>query len=328
MEVTGRFIVLLVAVYGFLFLGNLSRRLVREPANVSGVLSRVFLLLTAPLITLNSLWSVRINTLHTAALPLIQISLQFISLAPALLLARVLGADRTEKGAILSCSMFSNTGPTLGMVICYVLFGDRGLYLAGWFIVLFAPVYYLAAFPLLSMFAPRGRPGQLSMAGSLRAALSNLFRNPVSIIPIAFTLLGIGMNLSGLPRPLLLNHVVNRYLTYLSSAGFSLAIGMGFDFKRSLGYARHALLISAVKFLFTPLAAVVMLTVMGFMNLSDPLPARVVLVESAMPTAILAVVAVKLFGLNENLANAVWILSTLLAIPVILLLFAVQRLFW
>jgi len=335
-EVTGRFIAFLLAVYGFLLLGCLSRRPIREPVKVSGLLSRVFLLVTAPLIILNSLWSVEITGPYTAGLPLIQVGLQFLSLAPALLLARLLGADRGEKGAVISCSMFSNTGPTLGMVICYALFGDRGLYLAGWFVVLFSPVYYLVAFPLLGMFSPsrpseRRSPGRSPMGrslGWLGEALADLLGSPVSAVPMAFTVLGIGLNLAGAPRPPLLNHVVNRYLTYLSAAGFSFAIGMGFDFRRSLGYTRHALLVSVVKFGFTPLAAAALLAVLGFFRITDALPARVVLVQSVMPTAILAVVAVKLFGLNEDLANAVWMLSTLLAVPVILLLFAVQRLLW
>ncbi|MFW6181033.1 MAG: AEC family transporter, partial [Spirochaetota bacterium] len=154
MEATGRLTTLLLAVYGSLLLGFLSRRMLERPARASGVLSRLFLLVTSPLVILNSLWSVRITDLHTAALPLIQVFLQFLSLIPALLAARALNADRGEKGAVISCSMFSNTGPTLGMVICYALFGDRGMYLGGWFIVLFSPVYYLVAFPLLSLFSP------------------------------------------------------------------------------------------------------------------------------------------------------------------------------
>lgn len=346
MEVTGRLTALLLAVYGSLFLGFLSRRALVRPTRASGVLSRLFLLVTSPLVILNSLWSVRIPDLHTAALPLIQVCLQFLSLIPALLAARALNTDRSEKGAVISCSMFSNTGPTLGMVICYVLFGDRGMYLAGWFIVLFSPVYYLIAFPLLSLFSPLGIPGRYSAdrnpkargsrdprhvgrrTGGLRQAVADLVSNPVSAVPMAFTLLGIGLNLSGLPRPLPLNLVVNRYLSFLSAGGFSLAIGMGLDFRRSLGYFRHALVVSAVKFLFTPLAACGMLLALGFFRHPDPLPAQVALVESVMPTAILAVVAVKLFGLNEDLANAVWILSTLLGGPVILLLFVLQRLFW
>jgi predicted permease len=51
--------------------------------------------------------------------------------------------------------------------------------------------------------------------------------------------------------------------------------------------------------------------------MEDLLPAKVVLVESFMPTAIMAVLLVKIFRLNEDLANAAWILTTLLVIPVI-----------
>jgi predicted permease len=160
-------------------------------------------------------------------------------------------------------------------------------------------------------------------------SLRNLGSNPVSLVPMLFTVAGILLNFSGLPRPWVLNYIANRYMTYISAAGFSFAIGLGFDLRVSLGYRRHALLIALVKFVFTPLAALALTAAFGLLGGletgADPLPALVVLVESAMPTAILALVAVKLFGLNEHLANAAWIFTTLLAIGVIGLQFAVLR---
>jgi predicted permease len=43
-----------------------------------------------------------------------------------------------------------------------------------------------------------------------------------------------------------------------------------------------------------------------------------------MPTAILAVVLSKIFRLNEDLANAAWILTTLLIVPIIPVIFYIQ----
>jgi predicted permease len=57
--------------------------------------------------------------------------------------------------------------------------------------------------------------------------------------------------------------------------------------------------------------------VFGYSGLADPIPAKVIFIESFMPTAIFSVVLVKIFRLNEDLANSAWILTNLTVIPII-----------
>jgi predicted permease len=282
----------------------------------SNLLSRHFLLFTAPVILLNSLWSVRIESVHAASLPLMMTAMQAFAIPPALLIAGRLGASREQTGSILACSVFSNNGPTLGMFLCYLIFGDHGLYLAGLSIALYSPLYYLVAFPLISLFSADRR---MSVAESLL----RLVKNPVAVVPIIAMMIGLGLNMAGVPRPDLLNRVATRYVTYIAVSGFSFAIGLGLDFQRSIRYMRHAFYLSLIKFLYTPLVTVGLLVLFGYLRASDTLPARVMLVESAMPTAIMAVILTKLFGLDEDLANAAWILTTILVIPLIPILFLV-----
>jgi predicted permease len=206
------------------------------------------------------------------------------------------------------------------MFLCFVIFGDHGLYLASLSVTLFTPVYYLVGFPVISLFSTEHKM-------SVADAFIMLARDPVAVVPIISMAVGLGLNLSGIPRPVPLNVIATRYMTYIAVSGFSFAIGLGLDFQQSVRYIRHALAIALVKFVYTPLVTLGLLAVFGFLRASDTLPARVMLVESAMPTAIMAVIMTKLFSLDEDLANATWILTTILVIPIIPILFLVLSMF-
>jgi predicted permease len=196
------------------------------------------------------------------------------------------------------------------------MFGDRGLYLSGLSIALYNPVYYLLGFPLISLFSPGRRM-------SVGDGFLMLVKNPAALVPIVAMVLGLGLNLGGVSRPALFNLIATRYVTYLSVSGFSFAIGLGLDFQRSIRYFRHAFSVALIKFVYNPLVAVGILALFGYLQAADTLPARVMIVESAMPTAIMAVIMVKIFGLDEDMANAAWILTTILVIPLIPVLFLV-----
>jgi len=316
---TGKFVLFIITIYGFLLLGYGARSVFPRLSEWSRLLTRMFLIFITPIITLNSFWSINLRGVQYLSMPLISLGMQILSLIPALLLSRALKLSKDEKGSFVACAMFSNAGPTLGVFLCFILFGQEGLYLGSWYITLYIPCYYFVGFPLTSALSG-GREF------TVRDALLELAHNPVSIVPITSMCIGITMNLSGIPRPEVLNLAVTRVLAYLSTAGFSFAIGLGLNFKKSLRYVRHSLWISLIKFLFNPLISLALVWALGYFRMTNSVPLRVAFVESFMPTAILAVVLSKLFRLNEDLANAAWILTTFAVVPVIPVIIWLQSL--
>jgi predicted permease len=314
---TSKFIIFLITIYGSLIAGYGSRYLFNGLVEKSRTLTRVFLIFLTPLITLNAFWSVDLRGVQLLTMPLISVGVQALAMLPGFLLSKLLHLDGSEKGSFIACSMFSNTGPTLGVFLCFILFGDQGLYLASWYITLYMPFYYFVGFPLMSSISGKGHY-------RIRDAFKDLVSNPVSIVPISSMILGMGLNLAGLERPPLLNLLVTRYLTYLLTASFSFAIGMGLNFRRSFTYVKHSLWISAIKFLYNPLMSLLIMWALGYFGMANALPMKVVFVESFMPTAILAVVLSKIFRLNEDLANAAWILTTLIVVPILPAIFFMQ----
>lgn len=316
---TSKFIIFLITIYGCLVLGYGSRFAFRGLREKSRALTRIFLIFLTPLITLNAFWSVELKGVQLLTMPLISVGVQALAMLPAYLMSRLLHLDGSEKGSFVACSMFSNTGPTLGVFLCFILFGDQGLYLASWFITLYTPFYYFVGFPLMSSISGEGDY-------RMRDAFRDLVSNPVSIVPISSMIIGLVLNLTGVRRPPELNLLVTKFLTYLLTASFSFAIGLGLNFRKSFRYAKHSLWISAIKFLYNPLISLLLMWALGYFRMANSLPLKVVFVESFMPTAILAVVLSKIFSLNEDLANAAWIMTTLIVVPFIPVIFYVQSL--
>jgi len=304
------FILFLVFIYGSLFLGYLLKKVYSPLSGYSRFITLVLLTVLTPVIILNSFWSLAFNSIKIIQLPLVFVCLATLSALPAVGVFRVLSMDKKEMGSFLSCTLFSNIGITLGGFLCYVLYGERGLYLSSLFSAFFLPYYYMAGFPLMSYFSKNRR-------ATLFDAAAELLRNPASAVSLALTAAGIALNLSGIERPEVLNTIATKWLTYISAGSFSFGIGLGLNFRESLKYVKHAVLISAIKFIFNPFIGLLCIFFFGYSSLADRIPAQVIFIESFMPTAIFSVVLVKIFRLNEDLANSAWILTNLLVIPII-----------
>jgi predicted permease len=224
-------------------------------------------------------------------------------------------------GSFISCTLFSNIGLTLGGYLCFILYGESGLYLAGLYTGLFLPYYYFVGFPIMSILSKEKN-------ATMRTAISELITNPVSIVPITSMVVGLILNITGMGRPQLLNEISTRLLIYINTAGYAFGIGIGWNFQKTLKYIKHVLLISSIKFIYNPLVGFILMYLFGYLKLENQIPAKVIFVESFMPSAIMSVVMVKIFKLDDDLSNSAWILTNLIAIPVIPLMISISRVIW
>jgi predicted permease len=305
-----KLLVFLLSIYGPLLLGYLARRVRGELREWSRRLTLFLLVFANPPIVFNSIWSIDFGDNLVKALPFVYPVLMTLMIPPALLVARVLGLAGRDKGSLLSCALFSNVGVTLGGFLCYLLYGERGLYLSSLYLAFFTPYFYLVGFPLMSAYSEEKRV-------TLKTAAVELVTNPASLFPLAAMAGGLALNLWGLRVPGFLDTVATKWLTYVSVVGNSFAIGLGFSLSGSLRYLKHGLFVSLVKFVYSPLVGAGLVHLFGFHRMEDQILSRVILVESFMPVAIVSIVLVKLFRLGEDLANSSWVLSTLLVIPLI-----------
>ena len=311
-----KFLIFIILIYGSLFSGYAIKNILPKLSNWNRPLSRNLMIFISPIISLNSLWSLKFQSKIYWLAPIIYTMLMLSSLIPAYIYSKINKLKNHEKGSLISSALFSNTGITLGGFICYLLYGEEGLYFSSLYISSFLPFYYLVAFPMMNHYSSTSKI-------SIKRSIIELFTNPTSLTPITFIIIGTVLNLLKIHRPFLLNYVVTHILIYISTVGYSFSIGLGMHIGKSLKFTQYALFIAFVKFIYNPIIAYILLNIFGFSKLGNLTPFRVIMVESFMPAAIMSVVLVKLFNLNEDLANASWLITNIIAIavfPIIILL--------
>ncbi len=96
-------------------------------------------------------------------------------------------------------------------------------------------------------------------------------------------------------------------------------IGLTLHLSRLKHYVAECASLSAIKFIVSPIAAIGLIALVQAAGLHlDHLRINVMLVESAMPTAVFAVVAANLYGLNARLASLLFVVNTVVFLAVVL----------
>ena len=261
-----------------------------------------------------ALWALDLAQLERyAPVPLGSVGLILLLGALARAWARRLwpGAPRA-RGSFVIASAFSNIGNTGGMFLCYLLFGTTGLSLASLFLVPYPLLIFTLGFAAARTYADGKRPRPVE-------ALRHLATNRIAVMPLGAMILGLILNLLGLPLPEGLAGVVD-VLIKINIAVACLAIGATLRPGHLFTPWRPVAALSALKFVVAPAAALAV-ALLAYGGLG-PLPARVLLIQSAMPAAVYSVITATLFGLDRDLANTLWLSTTLLLAPLALLLFA------
>ena len=172
-----KFLLTLITIYGFLFIGYIVRKARPSLSFYSSPLTKIFMVFLSPIVMLNAFWSVRLEEKYLLSLPFILPGIEILTLIPSVLIIRGMHLGNRERGSFISCAMFSNIGLTLGAFICLLLYGDEGLYIASWYSLLFNPFFYFVGFPLMNIITKKGR---LSFVETLH----QFTHNPASIVPI------------------------------------------------------------------------------------------------------------------------------------------------
>lgn len=308
---TGRFLLLISLIYGSFACGIAVRRRFPGLAGIDKPVTKILFIFFTGFITFNSVWSLELRRLSSIMLPAVNLGLILLSLPPAYLFAGLLSLPPKKKGSFIACAIFSNWGTGLGGFLCFLLYGSRGLYIANWYIAFSRLYHYFIGIPLLVYYMKNGSFGK---------TIGDMARRPLWYIPFVMIAAGISLNLLGVERPRSVDFAATRVLIYITVTGYSFSIGLGVAIKESVKRLKAAFFTALIKFVYNPLAAFVLLWLLGYFRQADRLPAMVVMVESFMPTAIISVILVKLLGLDEDLANSAWFVTTICAAPVMLLL--------
>ncbi len=263
----------------------------------------------SPLVLCLSFWRMNLCSFEPWLLPLLGVLISSSTLIPAWLYTRSARLSRPQTGSFLTCAYFSNVG-YLGAFLAFALFGEGAYALCVLYFLLFTPAFYTVGFNLAAKYGGTRQPEGIGTA----------LRDELRLYPFLGMVAGACLSLARVPRPMSLEWL-NHALIPLDTALYLTAIGSQLQFDSPHPWLRPCLVMSAIKFLYAPTIAWGLLTVVGLHGL----PRLVVLLEASTPVAVSPLVLPLLFGVDRKLANALWLVTTALAIPWLMLIIPVLQ---
>ena len=258
----------------------------------------------APVVLCLSFWRMDLRSLSPWLLPITGFLISAATLLPAFLYSRLDKLNAPQTGSFLTCAFFSNVG-YLGAYTAYALFGEAAYALCVLYMVFFTPCFYTLGFGLAARYGKKPR------GSAARDALNDELR----LYPFLGMLAGVSLSLAGIARPPILEYV-SHALINMDTVLDLVAVGSQVILISPRGQLRPCLAMSAIKFLYAPLIAWGLVTLFHIHGL----PRMVVLLEASTPVGVSPLMLPLLFGLDRRLSNALWVFTTILAIPWLLIM--------
>jgi hypothetical protein len=306
--------------YGIQLLVN--RNLLRLPISVDHLrklLQRTALLFVNPVAILGALWVVNIESIRLAALPFTGLFAILAGGALALAAARMLQLEPRKAGAMYGCGSFTNIG-SIGALVCFLFLGEQGFALVPIYKIFEELSYYSIGFPIAKYYSSSEKTEKAM------DRVKSLAKDPFILTALSSIVIGGLLNWAGVPRPEFYRIIVSAFVP-LGTILLLTSIGLALKFRRVRDYLKECLSVSAIKFLFVPLLASSLAYLLGFGDIENGLPLKVVMILSSMPVAFNALIPPSIYDLDLDLANSCWFFTTSLLALVLPLLFLIVNAF-
>ena len=259
----------------------------------------------SPLALCLAFWKMDLHSVEPWLLPFLGFIISLSTLVPSLLYAKRAKLPDPQAGSFLTCALFSNVG-YLGAFTAFAMFGESAYALCMLYLVFFTPCFYTLGFWIASRYSG----GAKARSGSAVAVDDEL-----RLYPFLGMLAGIVLNVARIHRPLPLEWL-NHALIPLNTGFYLMAIGSQLTFASPRPWLEPCWAMSGIKFLYTPCIAWLLVSLFQIRGLAR----FVVLLEASTPVAVSPLMFPLLFRLDRRLANALWLFTTILAVPWILLI--------
>lgn len=266
------------------------------------LLQKIGLLFFMPVSFVAAVWVVSFTDMRVALLPVIGAGALLLGGLLGLAVATVMKKDGPSKGTLFCCGSFTNIG-SIGALVAFVFLGETGFGLVALYKMFEEIVYYTIGFPIARYFS-----GAKSEATPWQRLLE-ISRDPFVRAAFGAFTCGLALNLSGIPRPDFFE-TLNGFFVPCGTFVLLVSIGLGMRFSSVGNYLAEGLQVCLIKFLVIPCLAVATAYALGFGDINDGLPLKVVLIASSMPVAFTALVAASIYDLDLDLANSCWLITT------------------
>jgi predicted permease len=299
----------LILIIAGLIIGYLWQRLAKKSPNhetfipaTRKLLQKIGLLFFMPVSFAAAVWVVSFEDIRVTFLPVICAGALLLGGLLGITIAIILKKSGKQKGALFCCGSFTNIG-SVGALVAFVFLGETGFGLVALYKMFEEIIYYTIGFPIARYFSG------VESNESFGQRIIEVSKDPFVRAAAGAFICGLALNLSGIPRPPFFE-TLNGILVPVGTLILIISIGLGMRFSSVGDYLVEGLLVSAVKFIAIPLIAVTAAYILGFGDINNGLPLKVVLIVSSMPVAFNALVAASIYDLDLDLANSCWLITT------------------
>jgi predicted permease len=285
------------------------------PDRLRKLLQQIALLFLNPVAIVGALWVVNIESMRLAALPFNGLFAILAGGALALAAAKLLQLEPRKTGAIYGCGSFTNIG-SIGALVCFIFLGEQGFALVPIYKIFEELSYYSIGFPIAKYYS------RSQEAERVMDRIKNLAKDPFILVALSSIVLGGALNRAGVHRPEFFRTVVSTFVP-LGTILLLTSIGLALKFRRVRDYLRECISVSIIKFVLVPISASLLAYLIGFGNIDNGLPLKVVIILSSMPVAFIALIPPSIYDLDLDLANSCWFSTTALLIIILPLLLIV-----
>ncbi len=269
------------------------------------------ILLILPVLAMLSFWGVALEW-RLLSLPILGLAMQLVPGAFAWIRAESKFTGPLDKGSYVLSNLLCNRG-VLGGLAVFILFGEQAYAYAQLTIVLGMPVLLGIGFPAAHYYQNKHN-GIAGQGVSIKKFL--LDKRQVALIGL---MIGLVLNMLGIERPEALSTIFSL-LIHVVAWALLVPVGASIAFSEMKAHWKQVIDILPLRFILCP----VLFYVLGMLVGLQGVVLYTVVVLSATPTAINAVVTSKLYNLNLHLATAAFVLTTVvymaLIFPLLLLL--------
>ena len=265
----------------------------------SSLLSKIVLNISLPSLIFTNIATADIGG-DMIYLPIISFGISFICILIGLAYSKIRGYTKVKTWTIIILLAMMNTA-FIGYPIVLGVYGNEGFLHAIFYDLAIAIMFVIFGVMLSNVFG-----------GNKREVL----KNGLTFIPLWAIVMGIIFNVFNIP----MGYVLENSLNYLGNSAIPLimlSLGLTINFREFRSYLSDTLCLSFFRLLLAPIILYVILLWAGF----DGLILRVSVLESAMPTAMNALVLAITYDLDVELVSSVVFVTTILSLitlPVII----------
>lgn len=258
----------------------------------SSLLSKIVINISLPSLIFINIASANIS--HELIYPpIIAFGISLICMLIAIIYSRIRHYSKEKTWTIIILLSLMNTA-FIGYPIVLGVFGNEGFLRAIFFDMAIALMFVFFGMMLSTFFG-----------GNKKEVL----KNALKFVPLWAVMFGIIFNIFNIP----LGYVLKNSLTYLGNSTIPLimlSLGLTINFADFKSYLSDTIFVSAVRLIVAPLLVYFLLLYLGV----DDMILKVSVVESAMPTAMNALVLAITYDLDVELVSSVVFATTILSV--------------